>query len=86
MSFEVFFVQIIVLQKSERLRLLRSASNSHSCRNRDAMTGKGVDRHLFALYILSKYFKIENNEFLDYVLNQPWLLSTSQVSCLSNIH
>ena len=42
-----------------------------------AMTGKGIDRHLFCLYVMSKYLKIES-PFLDKVLSEPWRLSTSQ--------
>ena len=41
------------------------------------MTGKGIDRHLFCLYVMSKYLKIES-PFLDKVLSEPWRLSTSQ--------
>ena len=42
------------------------------------MTGKGIDRHLFCLYVLSKYLGIES-PFLQQVLMEPWKLSTSQV-------
>ena len=42
-----------------------------------AMTGKGIDRHLFCLYVMSKYLKIES-PFLNKVLSEPWRLSTSQ--------
>jgi len=45
---------------------------------RDAMTGKGIDRHLFCLYVLSKYFNMDS-PFLQTVLHEPWKLSTSQV-------
>ena len=41
------------------------------------MTGQGVDRHLFALYVVSKYLNMES-EFLKKVLSEPWMLSTSQ--------
>jgi carnitine O-palmitoyltransferase 1 len=41
------------------------------------MTGKGIDRHLFCLYVLSKYFNMES-PFLQQVLHEPWKLSTSQ--------
>ena len=46
---------------------------------RDAMTGAGIDRHLFCLYVVSKYLGIES-PFLKEVLSEPWRLSTSQVS------
>ncbi len=41
------------------------------------MTGKGVDRHLFCLYVMSRYLKLES-PFLAKVLGEPWKLSTSQ--------
>ncbi len=44
---------------------------------RDAMTGKGIDRHLFCLYVMSKYLGVES-PFLGEVLGEPWRLSTSQ--------
>ena len=43
------------------------------------MTGGGIDRHLFCLYVVSKYLGIES-PFLKEVLSEPWRLSTSQVS------
>lgn len=41
------------------------------------MCGKGVDRHLFCLYVVSKYLEVES-PFLQRVLSEPWKLSTSQ--------
>lgn len=41
------------------------------------MTGKGVDRHLFTLYVVSKYLELDT-PFLKEVLSEPWRLSTSQ--------
>ena len=43
------------------------------------MTGKGVDRHLFTLYVVSRYLGLES-KFLDKALTQQWKLSTSQVT------
>ncbi len=43
------------------------------------MTGKGVDRHIFCLYVVSKYLEVDT-PFLKEVLSVPWRLSTSQVS------
>lgn len=43
----------------------------------DAMCGKGVDRHLFCLYVISKYLDVES-PFLQEVLSELWKLSTSQ--------
>lgn len=42
------------------------------------MCGKGVDRHLFALYVVSKWLEIES-PLLEKILHEPWRLSTSQV-------
>lgn len=41
------------------------------------MTGAGIDRHLFCLYVVSKYLGVES-PFLKEVLSEPWRLSTSQ--------
>ncbi|CAG7821013.1 unnamed protein product [Allacma fusca] len=41
------------------------------------MNGKGIDRHLFGLYVVSKYLKIES-PFLNEAIGHPWRLSTSQ--------
>lgn len=43
----------------------------------DAMCGKGIDRHLFCLYVVSKYLEVDS-PFLKKVLSEPWRLSTSQ--------
>lgn len=62
----------------QRLALLREASERHTQYSHDAMTGKGVDRHLFALYVVSAGKNIPS-EFLNKVLSRKWKLSTSQV-------
>lgn len=41
------------------------------------MCGKGIDRHLFCLYVVSKYLEVDS-PFLQKVLSEPWRLSTSQ--------
>lgn len=41
------------------------------------MTGAGIDRHLFCLYVVSKYLAVDS-PFLKEVLSEPWRLSTSQ--------
>lgn len=41
------------------------------------MCGKGIDRHLFCLYVVSKYLEVDS-PFLNEVLSEPWRLSTSQ--------
>lgn len=61
----------------ERLKLLKVAAEKHQNMYRLAMTGKGIDRHLFCLYVVSKYLG-EDSPFLKKVLSEPWRLSTSQ--------
>lgn len=68
----------IVVQREELLKLLKRATERHVNMYKDAMTGKGIDRHLFCLYVVSKYLGIES-AFLKEVLSEPWKLSTSQV-------
>ncbi|TRY69611.1 hypothetical protein DNTS_032732 [Danionella cerebrum] len=58
-------------------RLFRTASEKHQQLYRLAMTGEGIDRHLFCLYIVSKYLG-EESPFLKEVLSETWRLSTSQ--------
>lgn len=61
----------------EKVRLLRAACVKHQQLYLEAMTGKGIDRHLFCLYVISKYLEVES-PFLKEVISQPWRLSTSQ--------
>lgn len=61
----------------ERVRLLQIACRVHQMGYQDAMCGKGIDRHLFCLYVVSKYLEVES-PFLKEVLSEPWRLSTSQ--------
>ncbi|KAL5260125.1 hypothetical protein ACHWQZ_G010297 [Mnemiopsis leidyi] len=63
--------------KEECKALLKSAVNRHTDLFRESMSGKGVDRHMFCLYIVSKYLG-EESPFLQEVLSEPWRLSTSQ--------
>ncbi|XP_078234115.1 palmitoyl thioesterase CPT1C isoform X3 [Pogona vitticeps] len=60
-----------------RLRLFRVAAEKHQNLYRQAMTGAGIDRHLFCLYVVSKYLGLDS-PFLREVLSEPWRLSTSQ--------
>ncbi|XP_061825134.1 carnitine O-palmitoyltransferase 1, muscle isoform isoform X1 [Nerophis lumbriciformis] len=62
---------------SQRLALFQKAAEQHQNMYRLAMTGSGIDRHLFCLYILSKYLGLDS-PFLKQVLSEPWKLSTSQ--------
>ncbi|KAJ7998096.1 hypothetical protein DPEC_G00219020 [Dallia pectoralis] len=63
--------------REERRRLLKAAADKHQNLYREAMTGKGIDRHLFCLYVISKYLGVDS-PFLHEVLSEPWRLSTSQ--------
>uniref|UniRef100_A0A8C1BA99 Carnitine O-palmitoyltransferase 1, muscle isoform n=1 Tax=Cyprinus carpio carpio TaxID=630221 RepID=A0A8C1BA99_CYPCA len=61
----------------QRLALFKKAADKHQNMYRLAMTGAGIDRHLFCLYIVSKVMDIDS-PFLKQVLSEPWRLSTSQ--------
>ncbi|KAM9299185.1 carnitine O-palmitoyltransferase 1, liver isoform-like [Gastrophryne carolinensis] len=61
----------------EKLKLFRLAAEKHQLLYRNAMTGAGIDRHLFCLYVVSKYLGVDS-PFLKEVLSEPWRLSTSQ--------
>uniref|UniRef100_A0A671RDI4 carnitine O-palmitoyltransferase n=1 Tax=Sinocyclocheilus anshuiensis TaxID=1608454 RepID=A0A671RDI4_9TELE len=67
----------LTLMREEKLKLLKVAAEKHQDLYRLAMTGKGIDRHLFCLYLVSKYLG-EDSAFLKEVLSEPWRLSTSQ--------
>ncbi|CAD6196680.1 unnamed protein product [Caenorhabditis auriculariae] len=62
---------------SERVLLLRAACEKHQELYRDAMCGQGVDRHLFALYVIKRYLE-EESPFFDKIFPPTYLLSTSQ--------
>uniref|UniRef100_A0A8D0G1G8 Carnitine O-palmitoyltransferase 1, muscle isoform n=1 Tax=Sphenodon punctatus TaxID=8508 RepID=A0A8D0G1G8_SPHPU len=64
-------------RRAERLRLFQTAANKHQLLYRLAMTGAGIDRHLFCLYVVSRYLGVDS-PFLAQVLSEPWRLSTSQ--------
>uniref|UniRef100_A0AC35U8E9 Carnitine O-palmitoyltransferase n=1 Tax=Rhabditophanes sp. KR3021 TaxID=114890 RepID=A0AC35U8E9_9BILA len=61
----------------ERVRLMKIAAARHQDLYRDAMCGKGVDRHLFALYVVKRYLE-EESPFFDKIFPPTYLLSTSQ--------
>ncbi|XP_062245980.1 carnitine O-palmitoyltransferase 1, liver isoform isoform X1 [Platichthys flesus] len=73
------FVQAMIKDETreERLNLLKLAAEKHQNMYRLAMTGQGIDRHIFCLYVVSKYLG-EDSAFLKGVLSEPWRLSTSQ--------
>ncbi|KAJ6642115.1 Carnitine O-palmitoyltransferase 1, liver isoform [Pseudolycoriella hygida] len=61
----------------EKVRLLQDACRTHQSNYVDAMCGRGVDRHLFCLYVVSKHLKLDS-PFLQEAVSEPWRLSTSQ--------
>eukprot|EP00924_Labyrinthula_sp_SR-Ha-C_P009331 maker-scaffold_2-snap-gene-20.37-mRNA-1 protein AED:0.01 eAED:0.01 QI:104/1/1/1/1/1/2/70/846 len=63
--------------RTNTIEKLRAAAAKHSLRAKDAMAGRGIDRHLFALYITSRGLDRDSN-FLASALSMPWRLSTSQ--------
>ncbi|XP_060076491.1 carnitine O-palmitoyltransferase 1, liver isoform-like [Ylistrum balloti] len=65
------------VDREEKLKLFRKACTVHQKMYRDAMTGQASDRHLFALYVVSKGLGYEC-DFLKNALTLPWTLSTSQ--------
>uniref|UniRef100_A0A8C7PPV7 carnitine O-palmitoyltransferase n=1 Tax=Oncorhynchus mykiss TaxID=8022 RepID=A0A8C7PPV7_ONCMY len=72
------FVRSMIRDETvRRMRLLKEASEKHQNMYREAMIGKGIDRHLFCLYVISKYLGVDS-PFLHEVLSEPWRLSTSQ--------
>jgi len=74
------FVEAFVdpnVPKKEKIRLLQIAGDTHQNAYRDAMTGKGIDRHMFALYVVSQGLGIKS-EFLNKALSMEWRISTSQ--------
>ncbi|WAR11189.1 CPT1A-like protein [Mya arenaria] len=65
------------VSREEKISLLRAACEKHAVMYKDCMNGKGIDRHLFALYVVSKGLDYDC-EFLKKCLSIPWTLSTSQ--------
>lgn len=61
----------------ERKALLQAAVETHVVNFKDSMVGRGIDRHLFSLYVVSLWRGV-NSQFLKEVLGAPWYLSTSQ--------
>uniref|UniRef100_A0A3Q3QJU0 carnitine O-palmitoyltransferase n=1 Tax=Monopterus albus TaxID=43700 RepID=A0A3Q3QJU0_MONAL len=67
------FVKALESGEEQCRHLFRLASVKHQNLYRMAMTGAGIDRHLFCLYVVSKYLGVESS-----FLKEPWRLSTSQ--------
>ncbi|XP_058800477.1 carnitine O-palmitoyltransferase 1, liver isoform-like isoform X2 [Phymastichus coffea] len=63
---------------AEKLELMTATAIRHRINSQDAMCGQGVDRHLFALFVVSKYLQVDS-PFLKEVFSKPWNLSTSQI-------
>jgi len=61
----------------ERRELMKAAANKHQNTYRDCMSGQGIDRHLFSLYIVCRG-QGHDSLFLKGALKMPWMLSTSQ--------
>ncbi|GMS92525.1 hypothetical protein PENTCL1PPCAC_14700, partial [Pristionchus entomophagus] len=70
-------------QRSQRAELLRKACAAHATRNRECMVGRGVDRHLFVLYVMAQATRTPS-PFLDHYVQQEWLLSTSHTPVVTN--
>ncbi|XP_075393122.1 palmitoyl thioesterase CPT1C isoform X2 [Tenrec ecaudatus] len=62
----------------QRLALFRLAVDKHQALLKAAMSGQGVDRHLFALYIVSRFLHLQS-PFLAQVHSEQWHLATSQI-------
>ena len=80
----MYLVCLISFQDEERRALFKHASTVHQDGYRYAMSGQGIDRHLFCLYVVSKYLNADS-PFLKEVLSEPWRLSTSQVYIITKI-
>ncbi|KAG2462390.1 CPT1A palmitoyltransferase, partial [Polypterus senegalus] len=76
-AFVQLALQLAHFRNDDRLKLFKLASEKHQQLYRLAMTGAGIDRHLFCLYVVSKYLGVDS-PFLKEVLSEPWRLSTSQ--------
>lgn len=50
----------LLFQVEQKLKLFRIASEKHQLLYRLAMTGAGIDRHLFCLYVVSKYLAVDS--------------------------
>lgn len=72
-----FKTGVFLPQTTQCVKLLQAACQQHQRGYQDAMCGKGIDRHLFCLFVVSKYLEVDS-AFLKEVLSEPWRLSTSQ--------
>ena len=63
---------------AELKQLLNAACTKHGRTSTLAMTGRGVDRHLFALYVVAVGTQTDSS-FLATAMKRGWKLSTSQI-------
>eukprot|EP00211_Chloroparvula_japonica_P003854 CAMPEP_0119132870 /NCGR_PEP_ID=MMETSP1310-20130426/12483_1 /TAXON_ID=464262 /ORGANISM="Genus nov. species nov., Strain RCC2339" /LENGTH=790 /DNA_ID=CAMNT_0007123535 /DNA_START=42 /DNA_END=2411 /DNA_ORIENTATION=- len=64
--------------EEDKLAALRKAVSAHGYYGKLCVSGQGVDRHLFALYIVAMGTETES-EFLNSLIKMKWKLSTSQI-------
>lgn len=69
----------------EKVCLMKIAGKKHQHISRDCMAGNGVDRHLFALYVVCRWQGYDV-PFLKNALAMPWTLSTSQAPQFQTEH
>lgn len=50
----------MIFKVEEKVQVLQKACRNHQKIIQEVMCGKGVDRHLFCLYVVSKYLQIES--------------------------
>mmetsp|Transcript_50100 Transcript_50100/g.120014 ORF Transcript_50100/g.120014 Transcript_50100/m.120014 type:complete len:828 (+) Transcript_50100:73-2556(+) len=74
----VMLMQDKKASKEDKIRALRAAAERHVGLSRESSVGRGVDRHLFCLYVSSLALGM-NVKFLKDALSMPWQLSTSQI-------
>ncbi|XP_033700480.1 palmitoyl thioesterase CPT1C isoform X7 [Tursiops truncatus] len=77
-SFIQMALQLAYFRDPQCLALFRLAVDKHQALLKAAMSGQGVDRHLFALYIVSQFLHLQS-PFLDQVHSEQWQLATSQI-------
>ncbi|KAG1659481.1 Carnitine O-palmitoyltransferase 1, liver isoform [Nymphon striatum] len=63
--------------KEECKSIFRKACDLHQFASQEAMAGKGIDRHLFCLYVIGSYLDADS-PFLKEFIGGRWKLSTSQ--------
>ncbi|KAM9047145.1 palmitoyl thioesterase CPT1C isoform 4-T4 [Megaptera novaeangliae] len=77
-SFIQMALQLAYFRDPQCLALFRLAVDKHQALLKAAMSGQGVDRHLFALYVVSQFLHLQS-PFLDQVHSEQWQLATSQI-------